>query len=533
MIGKRLGNWVITDEIGRGGMGCVYLARTHADVADEPRRAAIKVLAAPLVQEPGFVERFEREIAALGKLQHPNIIRLYEAGQEQGTYYYVMEYVDGQNFEKLLRERGRLPWDEVLELALQICPALKHAHDHGIIHRDIKPQNLLLSADGVVKLTDFGIAKVFTDPRITATKAVVGTAEFMSPEQASGKPVTRRSDLYSLGVVLYALVTGRSPFQAESVTDMLRKQVYARFDRPRHYVPELPHDFDALICQLLDKDPDQRPPDAAVVARHLERLRRRSGLRSDLTQDQLRQGATLLADGSSKPLDGSASSPSHSDLETANATGWLARGLNRAWVLLLLLAVIIALIVWGLQPKSAAAVLNDVRQAIAESDWDRATKQLDQLEARQSDRGDPAEIAQLRQQIETGRTEQRLGRHQAAFVPPSSEAERLYRQAYAEYLRGNPERARQLWLLVIDGYSGIPSRREWVELSKQALADSDKALDESAVVEEAIRLARTESPDLARKRLEALLHVYQSRADEKSASIRNQLKQALDQLSPP
>src|SRR5262249_18159277 len=243
MIGARLGSWVIVKEIGEGGMGRIYLAETAAAApnaatepgvaTNQPRQAAVKVLAATLARESGFVERFDREIAALKELRHPNIVQFYEAGEYQGNYYYVMEYVDGASFADLVETAGRLQWKEVLELAIQICPALKHAHDHGIIHRDLKPSNLLLGKDGVVKLLDFGAAKVFANTPITATHAVIGTADYMSPEQAAGKSVTKRSDLYSLGVVMYHLVTGRTPFQADSVAEMMHRHRYAKFDAPK------------------------------------------------------------------------------------------------------------------------------------------------------------------------------------------------------------------------------------------------------------------------------------------------------------
>src|SRR5437588_3978265 len=160
-----------------------------------------------------------------------------------------MEYVPGDNFEQLLLQHGRLPWKEVLDAALQICPALKHAHDRGIVHRDIKPPNLLRDPAGIIKLTDFGIAKVFAARHLTNTGGVVGTAEFLSPEQASGKQATKRSDLYSLGVVLYTMITGRTPFEGQGTADILHKHLYAQFDPPKKIVPEIPYELDEIVSQ--------------------------------------------------------------------------------------------------------------------------------------------------------------------------------------------------------------------------------------------------------------------------------------------
>src|SRR5436309_11213997 len=148
MIGDRLGKWVIYKELGRGGMGRVYLAQEEIG----GRQAALKVLAAELAQDAGFLHRFQREIEALGRLDHPNIVRFYESGLENGLYYYAMEYVDGPSLDAVLHAQGKLPWQEVLDAALQLCPALKHVHDHGIIHRDLKPPNILRTHAGVLKL---------------------------------------------------------------------------------------------------------------------------------------------------------------------------------------------------------------------------------------------------------------------------------------------------------------------------------------------------------------------------------------------
>ncbi len=268
MLGDRLGKWVIYKELGHGGMGRVYLAQEELT----GRQAAVKVLAAELAQDIGFLHRFQREIEALGKLEHPNIVRFFESGCENGFYFYAMEYIEGPSLDQVIEDRGKLPWQEVLAIALQITPALRHVHDHGIIHRDLKPSNLLVTADGRIKLTDFGIAKVFASTHLTATGGIVGTAEFLSPEQAGGKVVGKRSDLYSLGCVLYALLTGRAPFVSRSYVELLHKHRYGQFDRLQKYLDDLPYEIDELVCQLLEKDPEKRPRDAMVLLKQLESI---------------------------------------------------------------------------------------------------------------------------------------------------------------------------------------------------------------------------------------------------------------------
>ncbi|HEY2147397.1 MAG TPA: serine/threonine-protein kinase, partial [Pirellulales bacterium] len=198
---EQLGPYRIGRRIGRGGMGTVY----HGTNVESGQPAAIKVLSARLAIEEGFRERFETEIETLKKLKHPNIVRLYGFGEEAGYLYYVMELVEGTNVEDELQARRRFNWREATHLGIKLAKALKHAHDHGVIHRDIKPANLLLTQNDDIKLADFGIARLFGNTRLTSDGGLIGTAEYMAPEQADGRPVTFHCDLYSLGGVLFAM----------------------------------------------------------------------------------------------------------------------------------------------------------------------------------------------------------------------------------------------------------------------------------------------------------------------------------------
>ncbi|MFN0199020.1 MAG: serine/threonine protein kinase [Planctomycetaceae bacterium] len=272
----QIGPYLIEGKLGSGGMGTVYKAR-HKETG---QLAAVKVLPASLAREEGFVERFDREIEALRKLENPHVVKLYENGVDQETYYYSMEYIDGETLtRKLLRER-RLPWREVIDITIQICSALKAAHDAGIIHRDLKPSNLMIAADGTIKLADFGVAQVFAASKLTVTGGIIGTAEYMSPEQTQGQRVTKRSDLYSLGAVMYVMLTGRPPFTGKTTIDIIQKHRFGQFDRPRTIVPELPSWLDDVVCTLLEKNPDKRFPDAFVLSRRLQEVVRKVELSS-------------------------------------------------------------------------------------------------------------------------------------------------------------------------------------------------------------------------------------------------------------
>ncbi|HEV7221073.1 MAG TPA: serine/threonine-protein kinase [Pirellulales bacterium] len=266
---EQLGPYKIGRTLGRGGMGTVYAGVSLESGED----AAVKVLSAAMAREEGFRERFEAEIESLRKLSHPNIVKLFGFGEQDGHLFYSMELVDGHSLEEELQAGRTFDWRETTDLAIQVCRALKHAHDRGVIHRDIKPANLLLAADGTVKLSDFGIAKLFGNSGMTADGGVLGTAEYMAPEQADGRPVTHRCDLYSLGGVMFALLARRPPFRAHSLVEMLQLQRYAEPEPVRRFAPEAPVELETIISLLLEKDPEKRIPTAMVLSRRLEAMR--------------------------------------------------------------------------------------------------------------------------------------------------------------------------------------------------------------------------------------------------------------------
>jgi serine/threonine-protein kinase len=271
LVGQTIGNpdkgeFLIEKELGSGAMGTVY--RSTLTLKGKKLPVALKVVSLGLLGNEGAMARFDRESAILQQLRHPHIVRLYGTGKYRGTPYIAMEFIDGEPLDRVLVRRGRLGWEEVLEYARQLCDALHHAHEKGIIHRDLKPSNLMITQSGVLKLTDFGIAKDADVTALTAANSTIGTAAYMSPEQCRGSRVlTARSDLYSLGVVMYELITGKKPFYAENSMEMFLKHVHEVPVRPSKLVPNLPVWIDNLIMHLLEKDIETRPLGAWTVGK--------------------------------------------------------------------------------------------------------------------------------------------------------------------------------------------------------------------------------------------------------------------------
>ena len=266
MQSKYLGPFSIFDVVGRGGMGAVYEA-IHTETHE---KVAIKVLLFPFEEEAELRLRFEVEIETLKKLRHPNIVRLFGFGEEQQVLYYVMEFIDGQSLQQELRQKRFFTWGEVCKIGLELSQALKHAHDRGIIHRDIKPANILLEYNGDVKLSDFGIAHIYGGHRLTHVNSVVGTLEYMSPEQSQAGPIGPKTDLYSLGVVLYTLLVGSPPYQAKTLAEILQKHQSTPPPKISETRPDVPEVFESLIMELLNIKPENRPTNAYLLGRRLE-----------------------------------------------------------------------------------------------------------------------------------------------------------------------------------------------------------------------------------------------------------------------
>ncbi|HXW31691.1 MAG TPA: Stk1 family PASTA domain-containing Ser/Thr kinase, partial [Acidimicrobiales bacterium] len=269
------GRYELDHLIARGGMAEVYRARDR--LLDRP--VALKILFPELSVDRSFVERFRREAQAAANLSHPNIVPVFDWGEDGGTYFIVMEYVDGRPLSAILRTAGALHPERAAEIAADVAGALSYAHRHGVIHRDVKPGNVLITDEGTVKVTDFGIARaVNTEESLTQTGAVMGTATYFSPEQAEGLGVDARSDIYSLGVVLYEMVTGRPPFLGETPVAVASKHVREHPPLPRQINPAIPPDLEAVIMKCMAKSPEHRYASGEELRADLLRFRQGRGV---------------------------------------------------------------------------------------------------------------------------------------------------------------------------------------------------------------------------------------------------------------
>jgi len=419
---RKVGPFQLEQKLGVGGMGMVY----RATYLKTGQQVAVKMLAPDLTADPKVAKRFEREMEILQKLKHPHIIRYYGGSTTGAQRWYAMELVAGGSLDKLLKQKGKLSWEESLEYGIQIAKALEHAHAAGIVHRDLKPANLLMAGKGVLKLSDFGIARDTEATALTQAGKTVGTMAYMAPEQITGKhPITRKTDLYALGCVLFEMLTGRTPFDSKTQPEILFKHLDEDPPSVREIAWETPVWFEELIEQLLAKDPNERPHDALAVQVKLDEVRKKVAEKKTVI-GETKAGAVGLTMQGGEVVTKSLSQKGKKR-KKSQAPIW-----ERWWFLALCLLAVAGPVIWLVTSKMFASedeLFREVQAIVQTGEPDDLFKAETKLEALQKTYPEGQHAAQVTrwlEDIEALRAEKNLNLRLNLGKDPANEAERLW-----------------------------------------------------------------------------------------------------------
>jgi serine/threonine protein kinase len=528
MAERVLGPFKLGPKLGGGGMGVVY----RATYAKTGQVVALKLLPAELSVKPRLVARFERELAILKKLKHPNIVPCFGGGKLGEQQFMAMELVEGGSLAAVMKKRGRIPWEEVITIGVQICSALEHAHEHGIIHRDLKPSNLLITKDGKLKLADFGIARDNDMTALTAAGRTVGTFAYMAPEQIKGGPdVTHKADLYALGCVLYELLTGTPPFAGENAGELLMQHMEKKPVRVTTLVLDCPVWLDILISQLLEKDPEKRPRDAATVSRALTEVEVKVAEQASMATHAVSGQPTNItaADGTEvrKLLK-----------KKKRKKGETGPFYERVWFLASCLLALILGIVWLNWPEPEEKLLAKAT-ALMESDkpddWKHANRDyLSVLQRRFPEGKSASAVQQYIDKIEMYDAEEKMKFRTLRRLDPTSEGERLYSQARQYEVFGDRITAYEKYESMIRVLGDAKESRPFANLARRQMAAIDAASDGKPdrvkVVTEALQKAedlyKNDNVMEARKMWNSIISLY-----EKDRELKPQVRKARARLA--
>jgi serine/threonine protein kinase len=436
MIGQKLGSFLIDAELGAGAMGVVYRGVRETG---KTRVAAVKVISIDQMSKGKAFDRFIREAEILEQFRHPNIVKYLARGKSGKTFYYAMEYIQGATLDKILQDRGALPWPEMVRYAIQICDALHYAHDHSIVHRDLKPSNLMVNLEDEIKLTDFGIAKDLDATALTATGRTLGTAAYMAPEQIRGTPeVSHKTDLYALGILFYQMLVGDLPFQGGSVHVLMHCHMMEPPPKPSSKAEQnLPVVLDELVHSLMAKAPADRPWDAAAVSVTLRELQVRYESNQPIPMVWPEEGTA--AHNPTRTTDIATFKKKSAKKKKQTSTNRLIEALPTIGLVAALFVIggIIAYFVWPPSARYLFAKAEPLMASTDRLDWFTAQSQyLDELDRRFPDHPYKAQTDTWNDKIALSRAERRSEILEKSAVPGFKKAdgqgEGLYAAVYPE-----------------------------------------------------------------------------------------------------
>jgi hypothetical protein len=457
MAARKLGPFQLEKQIGVGGMGVVYLAT----YLKNGRKVALKLLSPALSSDAHLLARFEREMKILKKLKHENIVQYFGGGRHGNQHFYAMELMPGGSLEDLISSKGKLPWEQVIELSLQIVNALEHAHQHNIIHRDLKPANFLFDDAGKLKLSDFGIARDTQSTALTAAGKTVGTYAYMAPEQISGAhPIAGKTDLYSLGCVMFQMLTGETPFQADSAAQMLFKHMDEKPPRVTASAIDCPIWMDAVVLKLLSKDPQDRYFDALAVQVALEEVLQKVTEQTSVAKQTTIGGPMAVTVDDVHP--GLRKLLQSTKKKKKRKKKTFVPIYERAWFLVICLFLLIGGVTWAMWPLSENELFAKAKVLMDTDDpdeWSKAReKYLDKLLANYPEGRHVTEAKEYIDRIDIHRAERRAVISAKRNRKPKSIGEGMFVEAW------RAEQAR-------DRITALAKYRSMIELLKQSEKD--------------------------------------------------------------
>ena len=516
---RKIGPFLLDEKLGVGGMGIVY----RATYIKTGQKVALKALAPDLTADHKVSKRFEREMEILQRLRHPNIIRYYGGVSSGAQQFYAMELITGGSLEDMLRVKKTLPWQEVVDYGIQIAKALEHAHNAGVVHRDLKPGNLLLNEKGVLKLSDFGIARDNQATQLTQAGKTVGTMAYMAPEQITGKTeVTSKTDLYALGCVLFQMLTGRTPFESETQGEMLFKHLDEAPPSVREYNQSCPASLDEFIDELLSKAPEDRPYDALSVQTRLDDIRTKV-----LDQEAKRAAGATAAGTMNATAQATQTTKKKKKKKKKDGTEVDVPFWEKTWFLAGCFVLFLAGVAYAMSPRSAAKLQALAQPLMSSQDpaqWLEAEPYLDQLLARYPDTDQGKQARDWKDQLEMYRKERIIEARVRRNAEPETEGERLYVAALQYEKFGDRvtalEKYEAMSTLIEETPESRPllnlSRRQARKIKEMAGASSDRVAFVTEQLAKGDQDFLAGNPVEAKERWRSIVQLYRNNEELKS-----------------